>query len=96
MLFLKVWKPAKVWTSTALKGRNDTSAADVASEMPEGHEADAAIAVFQKHDRRALMLAWMPWVILTVFVFIWGIPDFKKWLDAHLGVQDSRSRVCTT
>jgi lactate permease len=28
-----------------------------------------------------VMLAWMPWLILTVFVFVWGIPDFKKLLD---------------
>lgn len=23
----------------------------------------------------------MPWVILTVFVFVWGIPEFKKLVD---------------
>jgi lactate permease len=37
--------------------------------------------MFQKHDRRALVMAWMPWVILTALVFIWGVPEFKKWVD---------------
>ena len=82
ILFLKVWKPSKVWTSVSLKGHADDSGVpDVASEQPHGHEADVAVAIFKKHDRRALVLAWMPWVILTILVFIWGVPEFKKWVD---------------
>ena len=27
------------------------------------------------------MKAWLPWVILSVFVFIWGTPQFKAFLD---------------
>ncbi|MFZ6848826.1 L-lactate permease [Undibacterium sp. RuRC25W] len=82
ILFLKVWKPSKVWTSVSLKGHvDDSGVPDVASEQPHGHEADVAAAIFKKHDRRALVLAWMPWVILTILVFIWGVPEFKKWVD---------------
>jgi lactate permease len=82
-LFLKVWKPKKIWTSTSLKGHeNDTSeVSDLASEKPVGHEADAGAAIFAKNDRRAVMLAWAPWAILSVFVFVWGIPAFKKAMD---------------
>lgn len=25
--------------------------------------------------------AWMPWIILSVMVFIWGLPQFKAWLN---------------
>ncbi|AYH44208.1 L-lactate permease [Azoarcus sp. DN11] len=74
ILFLKVWKPKEVWTSTALKGRKDDSASQVAPEA-------AAPASNVRPDRRAVIAAWVPWIVLTVFVFIWGIPDFKKWLD---------------
>ena len=82
VLFLKVWKPKKIWTSTSLKGHeSDSGTPDLESEKPRGHEADATAAILQKHDRRALTMAWMPWVILTVFVFIWGIPELKKWMD---------------
>ena len=82
VLFLKVWHPKKNWTSTALKGHEtDSGVPDLESEKPVGHEADAAAAIFQRHDRRATLLAWMPWVVLTVFVFIWGIPAVKAWLD---------------
>lgn len=82
ILFLKVWKPKKIWTSTSLKGHETESGTpDMESEKAHGHEADAATAMFKKHDRRALVMAWMPWVVLTALVFIWGIPEFKKWVD---------------
>jgi lactate permease len=25
--------------------------------------------------------AWLPWIILMVLVFVWGLPDVKAWLD---------------
>lgn len=88
VLFLKVWKPKKIWTSTSLQGHKDNSViSDLESEKPQGHEADAAAALFKKHDRRALVMAWMPWVILTVFVFAWGIPTLKSWLDGISAVK---------
>ncbi len=32
-------------------------------------------------DRRATARAWMPWVLLSLFVFVWGIPAVKRALD---------------
>jgi lactate permease len=29
----------------------------------------------------ALRRAWMPWIILMVLVFLWGLPQMKAWLD---------------
>jgi lactate permease len=28
-------------------------------------------------DRKAVVKAWVPWVLLTVFVFVWGLPEVK-------------------
>ncbi len=82
VVFLKFWKPRKVWTSTALKGHEqDSCTADFDSARPHGQEAAAGAAVFAKHNSRAVLLAWLPWAILTVFVFVWGIPAFKQALD---------------
>jgi lactate permease len=72
-LFLKVWKPAKIWTSTALGNRVDNSAADVVPEPVTKENSAVGISKVK---------AWMPWVILSVFVFIWGTPFFKKAIDA--------------
>nr|AER23886.1 L-lactate transporter [Variovorax sp. HH01] len=67
--FLRVWKPKKVWTSVSLKGHE-----------ADGGEASAAVAP-TKHSSAAVIRAWTPWLILTVFVFIWGLPAVKTWLN---------------
>jgi lactate permease len=69
VLFLRVWQPKKVWTSPNLKGHES-----------DGGEAKAAQPVV-RHTRAALVQAWTPWVILTVFVFVWGLPPVKTFLN---------------
>jgi lactate permease len=69
VLFLRVWRPAKIWTSVSLKGHEK-----------DGGEAGPATAP-AKHSRAAVIRAWTPWLILTVFVFIWGLPPVKTWLN---------------
>jgi lactate permease len=69
VLFLRVWKPAEVWTSVSLKGHE--------SDGGEGHAGEAPI----RHPRAAVIKAWTPWVILTVFVFVWGLPAVKSYLN---------------
>jgi lactate permease len=39
------------------------------------------------HTRAELVRAWVPWLILSVLVFIWGLPQMKAWLDALSLVQ---------
>ncbi len=70
--FLKIWQPKEIWTSTKLPGRDDSASV-----------ADAVLEVPVKRDAAAIRRAWMPWVILTVFVFIWGLPEFKKAIDVR-------------
>jgi lactate permease len=69
VLFLRVWKPREVWTSPSMRGR-DVSA----------HEAKPPRPLVQ-HPRADLVRAWTPWVILTVFVFVWGLPPVKDFLN---------------
>ena len=79
-LFLRVWKPKTIWTSTSLKGHETDSG--TAEDLVVGEpDASQSAAVFKRHDRATVMLAWMPWAILTVFVFLWGVPEVKKLLD---------------
>jgi lactate permease len=74
-LFLKVWKPKEIWTSTAIVNHHDTSMDDI----PPG-----AIAVNPGAGAASISMArtWAPWAILSVFVFVWGTPVFKKMMDA--------------
>ncbi|WP_088279410.1 L-lactate permease [Ideonella sp. A 288] len=70
VLFLRVWQPKNIWTSPTMRGR-DISAAE--AKPPR---------VMVQHSRAALVQAWMPWLILTVFVFIWGLPPVKAFLNS--------------
>jgi len=74
-LFLKVWKPATIHTSAALSGRVDNSKVD--------EEKVTASAAFSDQARPAVIRAWMPWIILTVFVFAWGTQGFKNMFDTR-------------
>jgi lactate permease len=69
VLFLKVWQPKEIWRSTTLKGHET-----------DGGEAQEASAP-KTHPTGDVIRAWMPWVILTVFVFIWGLPDVKAYFN---------------
>ena len=75
-LFLKIWHPKEIWTSTKILGRHDDSKVD----HPEAVAADAAASAASAGI--SVAKAWLPWIILTVFVFVWGIPEFKKFMDA--------------
>ncbi|WP_182343211.1 L-lactate permease [Comamonas koreensis] len=67
--FLRVWQPKNIWRSTSLKSR-DTSEDSTAKPR-------AVVA----HARADVIRAWTPWAILTVFVFIWGLPSVKAALN---------------
>ncbi len=69
VLFLRVWQPKEIWTSVSLKGHE--------ADGGEGHVA-APVTV---HPRADVIRAWLPWVILTVFVFIWGLPVVKTFFN---------------
>lgn len=69
VLFLRVWQPKKIWTSPSLKGHET-----------DGGEAKPAVPVKQ-YTRAELIQAWTPWAILTLFVFVWGLPDVKNYLN---------------
>ena len=74
--FLRVWKPASVHTSAALTGRVDNS-------KVEDDGKAAAATTFTQSGQRSVFKAWLPWIILTVFVFAWGTAGFKNLFDTR-------------
>jgi lactate permease len=48
------------------------------------HFSDEPPVAAAKHayTRRQVASAWMPWALLTVFVFLWGLPSIKQQLGA--------------
>jgi lactate permease len=70
--FLKIWQPKEIWTSPQLRNRKDDS-------RVEGVVAAAKTVPQLARDRQ--FSAWLPWIILCVFVFIWGTQTFRSIVD---------------
>ncbi|HWR13580.1 MAG TPA: L-lactate permease [Terriglobales bacterium] len=46
------------------------------------NEGQTAVArAHHGYARQELMRAWMPWIVLSVLVFVWGMPQVKRALD---------------
>ncbi len=67
ILFLKVWQPKKIWTSAALRQRDD-SASTVPPVKPMSTERLTSAQVWS---------ALTPWIILCAILLIWGTNWFK-------------------
>lgn len=68
-LFLRVWKPKEIWTSANGK-------------FEGGDENAGSNGTGHHYTRREVMNAWTPWLVLSVIVLLWGIPEWKKALDS--------------
>ena len=68
-LFLRVWHPAAPMKE--MPARYGAALPEAAHEHQVDETSNAAVA-----------RAWMPWLILSVFVFAWGTPQVKAWLDS--------------
>jgi lactate permease len=64
--FLRVWRPAEIWTSPALR-THDTSADTMPPPAPPKPQA----------SREEIIWSWVPWVVLSLVVAIWGTGWFK-------------------
>jgi lactate permease len=76
-LFLRVWKPSAEWEFAAAHHEvvdplaNDTSAQQPSTATPVITRAD-------------VIRAWVPWVLLSACVFLWGVPQFRTFLNGGL------------
>ncbi len=67
IVLLRFWKPKEIWKLPPVE------AGDAKTTVAETEAVPSAAKVRQ---------AWVPWILLTALVFLWGIPAVKKSLDA--------------
>jgi lactate permease len=71
VLFLRQWKPKEIWRFPE-DTQEEISSIRVVNSPP----------VKTTKTTPSVFLAWMPWLVLSVLVFIWGLPPVKTWLDS--------------
>jgi lactate permease len=80
--FLRIWKPRRTWHFPEKE-----AAATDGTRMEHGTESvfnpcsiRGSLASETTYTPRQIISAWMPWVFLTLFVFLWGLPSVKNYL----------------
>src|SRR6266849_5562269 len=73
--FLKFWQPKRIWRHEVRTGSGSDRVEGVSEARPLGRApSNDALP-----DGRAseIFRAWLPWIILSVVVFVWGLPQTK-------------------
>jgi lactate permease len=85
-LFLRYWHPPEpspsaagsmAWGISGPAPNGDPVGSGFSRKTGDGTVAVATAAI----PRRQILQAWTPWVILSVLVFVWGLPQTKAFLD---------------
>jgi lactate permease len=74
-LFLKCWQPVTIWTTL------DRHAVAAHSAGAAATREATAVPAKPNHPPAQVRRAWLPWIILSVIVFVWGLPAVKAFLD---------------
>jgi lactate permease len=83
-VFLQFWQPKEIWRfpeerEEEREEESETaSTKDMKSTKENGRECRERAAV--SLSPRQVAYAWMPWVLLSVMVFLWGWPAWKEFL----------------
>jgi lactate permease len=71
--FLKIWKPIVIWTSPALRTRDDSAAT-----MPK-----KAVKATREPTTAEVWFSLLPWIIVCVILLLWGTNAVKGILNAY-------------
>jgi lactate permease len=76
---LRFWQPKRVWRFA--EERRGDGARGLVHGTVFSRSVGAAAARPRRPTSREAWIAWMPWIVLSVFVFAWGLPQVKDWLN---------------
>jgi lactate permease len=81
VLFLRIWQPREIWLSTDHESKPSADKAVLPVEAESRLAGESIQAPSITSSSAAAIKAWTPWIILSLCVFIWGIPQFKGFVD---------------
>jgi len=65
-LLMKFWHPKRIWRHAS--EARASARAPAKHALPDGRASDT-------------LRAWLPWIILSIVVFVWGLPQTRSFLD---------------
>jgi len=81
VVLLKLWQPKTLWRFAEERQADAEHGILHGVAVPRSVGAAAASHAGRRPSAREAWIAWMPWIILSVFVFAWGLPQVKNWLN---------------
>jgi lactate permease len=78
VLFLLFWKPKRIW-----RFEDDAIGATAAVGGALPSVSGGSPASSHTHSAGKTLQAWLPFIILSVFVFLWGYKPVKDWINIH-------------
>jgi len=88
VVFLLFWKPKRIWRfaeDTAVPAAVGAPAAVTSSARPTSAvgSAQPALTSSSSYTTGQIFKAWIPFLILSVFVFLWGYKPIKDYMNVH-------------
>ena len=86
-IFMRFWHPKRIWRlpgEARITEAQSDQAIDESREAATSTEPEKSSSVFKseiRNPKSAILQAWLPWIILSVVVFTWGLPQTKALLD---------------
>jgi len=77
-LFLKFWQPKNIWRVSEARPSGRAGLAEDVQKESEKASVKVALPNGPAPDK---LRPWLPWIVLSVVVFIWGLPQTKNFLD---------------
>jgi lactate permease len=75
VLLLRLWQPRSIWRF------QEERAADLGNGPVTAKRTPSRQRTPEHPSPREAWIAWMPWIILSLLVFLWGVPQFKNYLN---------------
>ena len=75
-LFLRFWHPKRIWRL------HDHSSATSEQAEQSAQRTKFKAQITGTPTSKEILRAWLPWIILSVVVFLWGLPQIKALLDS--------------
>ena len=81
VILLRFWQPRSIWRFADESAPEETGI-PVSAEKTDGQgEPGAVVSVAGTPTGRQALIAWMPWLVLSILVFVWGVPQVKNFLN---------------